>query len=82
MLVASLKDFIFSSQKILNVKQFFLWWFKTEEKFDFPKKIIPATLRFLEDPLVPARDFYPNHIFKNFFLSCDKFTALKTVLKK
>ena len=54
----------------------------TEEQFDFPRKIIPATHRFLEDPLVPARDYYQNHIFKNFFLSCNKFTAHKTILKK
>ena len=56
----------------------------TEEQFDFPRKIIPIANRFLEDPLVAAPDYYHNHIFKNFFLSCDKFTscAHNTILKK
>ena len=40
----------------------------TEEQFDFPRKIIPATHRFLEDPLVAAPDYYHNNIFKNFFI--------------
>ena len=39
----------------------------TEEQFDFARKIILATHRFLEDPLVPARDYYHNHIFKKVF---------------
>ena len=40
----------------------------TEEQFDFPRKIIPATHRFLEDSLVAAPDYYHNNIFKNFFI--------------
>ena len=55
----------------------------TEEQFGF-KKIIPAAHRFLKVPLVAAPNYYHNHIFNNFFLSCDKFTscAHNTILKK
>ena len=63
---------------------FFCGASSTEEQFDFPRKIIPTAHRVLEDPLVEAPDYYHNHIFKNFFLSCNNFVSCtnNAILKK
>ena len=90
LLVASWKDSIFGSQKNpIKSKALFPQWnlkicqfydvSNTEAQFDFPRKIIPAAHRFLEDSLVTAPDYYHNHIFKK--KNFDKRKMLSTSFK-
>ena len=73
MLAALRKDSIFGSQKNPNKRKAlfpqcnlkgckFYGVSNTEEQFDFPRKLIPAAHRFLENSLVAASDYYHNHI--------------------
>ena len=59
--------FLILRKILLNVNTFPCGALNTEEQVDFPRKIIPAAHRILEDPPIAAPDYYHNHIFKNFF---------------
>ena len=76
---------IFGSQKSpIKCKALFPKWnLKTckfcavsnTEQFDFPRKLIPAAHRFLEDSLVAASDYYHNHTFQEWNFDKQKFLS-------